>query len=92
VFVFTSDYIFKLFQDEKFHSRLAVIYVEAMAKAQQNGAQHDETLRLRKKFQRFLQESNLYKVQTVLSKIKGMGLDQETATLYGKVCFKISYS
>ncbi|XP_059470664.1 transforming growth factor-beta receptor-associated protein 1-like isoform X2 [Neocloeon triangulifer] len=72
-------------QDEKFHSRLAVIYLDSLSKMQKNGASQDEILRIRKKFQRFLQESNLYRVQTVLAKIKGMGLDRETATLHGKL-------
>ncbi|CAB3383602.1 Hypothetical predicted protein [Cloeon dipterum] len=72
-------------QDEKFHSRLAVIYLESLLQMQKNGSSLEEISRFRKKFQRFLHESNLYRVQTVLSKIKGMGLDQETATLYGKL-------
>jgi hypothetical protein len=60
-----------------------VIYLDAIVSSRKNGVtQEDE---LRRKFQRFLQESNLYRAQTVLAKIKGMGLDQETATLYGKV-------
>jgi hypothetical protein len=74
------------FQNEKYHSQLAVIYLDAIVSSRKNGVtQEDE---LRRKFQRFLQESNLYRAQTVLAKIKGMGLDQETATLYGKVCLK----
>lgn len=74
--------MFTIFQTEKYHSQLAVIYLDAIVNSRKNGATQDD---LRKKFQRFLQESNLYRAQTVLAKIKGMGLDQEKATLYGKV-------
>ncbi|KAJ9595158.1 hypothetical protein L9F63_013516, partial [Diploptera punctata] len=69
---------------EKFHTHLAVLYLENILKKQREGT-NDEALELRMKLRHLLQISNLYRVQLLLSKMSDADLHQETAILYGKI-------
>ena len=73
-----------LLQAEKFHTHLAVLYLENILRKQKE--ENDEVLKLRRKLRHLLQFSNLYRVQLLLSKMNDADLHQETAILYGKVC------
>lgn len=73
-------------EEEKFHTQLAVQYIDAISKLKsqnrENELDFDETvLRLRI----FLQKSNLYRAKFLLPKVRDVGLDQEVAVLYGKM-------
>lgn len=69
---------------EKFHTNLAVLYLEDVLKLQKANDK-EEVIEARSKLRKLLQQSNLYRVQLLLGRIQEARLFQETAILYGKV-------
>lgn len=69
---------------EKFHTHLAVLYLENILRKQKE-RNDEEVIQLRMKLRHLLQVSNLYRVQLLLSKMCDADLHQETAILYGKI-------
>ncbi|XP_033865377.3 transforming growth factor-beta receptor-associated protein 1 homolog [Acipenser ruthenus] len=73
-------------QKEKFHTHLAVLYLDEVLKLHSQSDQHSEELSTaRAKLRSLLQQSCLYSVQLVLGKIKDTNLNLECAILYGKL-------
>ncbi|KAK6486747.1 transforming growth factor-beta receptor-associated protein 1-like [Huso huso] len=73
-------------QKEKFHTHLAVLYLDEVLQLQSQSDQHSEELSTaRAKLRSLLQQSCLYRVQLVLGKIKDTDLNLECAILYGKL-------
>ncbi|XP_034243766.1 transforming growth factor-beta receptor-associated protein 1-like [Thrips palmi] len=73
-------------EEEKFHTQLAVQYVDRISKLKTSGIDNqreldENILRLRK----FLIGSSQYRAQFLLPKVRDLGLDQEVALLYGKM-------
>ncbi|KAK1167685.1 hypothetical protein AOXY_G10434 [Acipenser oxyrinchus oxyrinchus] len=73
-------------QKEKFHTHLAVLYLDEVLQLHSQSDQHSEELSTaRAKLRSLLQQSCLYRVQLVLGKIKDTDLNLECAILYGKL-------
>ncbi|MBN3281869.1 TGFA1 protein, partial [Polyodon spathula] len=73
-------------QKEKFHTHLAVLYLDEVLQLHSQIDQHCEELSpARAKLRSLLQQSCLYRVQLVLGKIKDTDLNLERAILYGKL-------
>ncbi|KAF4527983.1 hypothetical protein B566_EDAN016638 [Ephemera danica] len=70
---------------ENLHTQLALLYLENILKMKKKCVDENSIAEARKKFQFLLQESSIYRVHLLLGKLKGTDLDQETATLYGKI-------
>uniref|UniRef100_A0A3P9MFQ4 Transforming growth factor, beta receptor associated protein 1 n=1 Tax=Oryzias latipes TaxID=8090 RepID=A0A3P9MFQ4_ORYLA len=77
----------KKIQKEKFHTHLAVLYLERVLSLLTDSSADAEPLtKARERLQAFLRESNLYRVQFLLGKIEDCEqLLLERATLHGKV-------
>ncbi|BFZ03908.1 hypothetical protein BsWGS_06948 [Bradybaena similaris] len=73
-------------EKEKYHTHLAVLYMEAVLKLMETSSSKQEELDIaRSKLRHMLQMSNLYRVQLILGKAKEKGLHAECAILYGKL-------
>ncbi|KXJ14514.1 Transforming growth factor-beta receptor-associated protein 1-like, partial [Exaiptasia diaphana] len=74
-------------QKEKFHTHLAVLYLERVFSLRREPSCSVETVEgARMKLQNLLETSSLYRVALVLSKItEDSNLDAESAILYGKM-------
>lgn len=76
----------KKFAQEKFHTHLAVIYVNHVLKLMKAKIQVSEEVEAaRSKLQTLLETSSLYRVSTILQKIGSLPLYKEIAILYGKM-------
>jgi len=73
-----------VFQAEKFHTHLAILYLEEILKKQKEGNE-EAVVEARTKLRHLLQVSSLYRVQLLLGKMSDADLHQEVAILYGKV-------
>lgn len=73
-----------MFQAEKFHTHLAILYLEDILKKQKEGNK-EAVMEVRTKLRHLLQVSSLYRVQLLLGKMNDADLHQEAAILYGKV-------
>lgn len=73
-----------MFQAEKFHTHLAVLYLEDILKKRKEGNE-EAVMEVRTKLRHLLQVSSLYRVQLLLGKMNDADLHEETAILYGKV-------
>ncbi|XP_069694581.1 transforming growth factor-beta receptor-associated protein 1-like isoform X2 [Periplaneta americana] len=71
-------------QKEKFHTHLAVLYLDDILKKRKEGKE-EEAMDIRMKLRHLLQISNLYRVQLLLGKMNDANLHQEAAILYGKI-------
>ncbi|KAM6980397.1 transforming growth factor-beta receptor-associated protein 1 homolog isoform 1-T2 [Aplochiton taeniatus] len=74
-------------QKEKFHTHLAVLYLETVLSLLSQSPTPEERLaKARQKLQALLRESSLYRVQLLLGKVEGADrLLLERATLHGKL-------
>uniref|UniRef100_A0A667ZAK8 Transforming growth factor, beta receptor associated protein 1 n=1 Tax=Myripristis murdjan TaxID=586833 RepID=A0A667ZAK8_9TELE len=74
-------------QKEKFHTHLAVLYLErVLSLLSQSPADEEQVTRGRERLQALLRESSLYRVQFLLGKIEtSQELLLERATLHGKL-------
>ncbi|KAI4884620.1 hypothetical protein NFI96_022242 [Prochilodus magdalenae] len=74
-------------QKEKYHTHLAVLYADRVLSLLSRASATEEQLSsARKKLQRLLRESDLYRVQLLLGKVQGSDvLLTERATLHGKL-------
>ncbi|RUS87528.1 hypothetical protein EGW08_004704, partial [Elysia chlorotica] len=73
-------------EKEKYHTHLAVLYLEAVIKLMDtNGTKKEELDIARSKLRHMLQMSNLYRVQLILGKAKEKEMHAECAILYGKL-------
>ncbi|GFR68319.1 transforming growth factor-beta receptor-associated protein 1 [Elysia marginata] len=73
-------------EKEKYHTHLAVLYLEAVIKLMEtNGSKKEELDIARSKLRHMLQMSNLYRVQLILGKAKEKEMHAECAILYGKL-------
>ncbi|KAF6725482.1 Transforming growth factor-beta receptor-associated-like protein 1 [Oryzias melastigma] len=72
---------------EKFHTHLAVLYLERVMSLLSDSSTDEESMtKARKRLQAFLRESNLYRVQFLLGKMENCEqLLLERATLHGKL-------
>ncbi|KAM9320927.1 transforming growth factor-beta receptor-associated protein 1 [Gastrophryne carolinensis] len=76
----------KMIQKEKFHTHLAVLYLEEILRVKSmNSSDHSKLEDLRQRFQNLLQQSDLYRVLFLLDKIKSTDLHMERAILHGKL-------
>lgn len=73
-----------MFQAEKFHTHLAVLYLEDILKKRKEGNE-EAVMEVRTKLRHLLQVSSLYRVQLLLGKMNDADLHEEAAILYGKV-------
>jgi hypothetical protein len=73
-----------VFQAEKFHTHLAILYLEEILKKRKEGNE-EAVVEARTKLRHLLQVSSLYRVQLLLGKMSDADLHQEVAILYGKV-------
>ncbi|XP_065072216.1 transforming growth factor-beta receptor-associated protein 1-like [Rhopilema esculentum] len=73
-------------QKEKFHTHLALIYLDDVLKLMKERIPMPESLlAARQKLQNLLERSSLYRVNVLLSKIGNLELFNEIAILYGKL-------
>uniref|UniRef100_A0A8C8VN25 Transforming growth factor beta receptor associated protein 1 n=1 Tax=Pelusios castaneus TaxID=367368 RepID=A0A8C8VN25_9SAUR len=74
----------KKIEKEKYHTHLAVLYLEAVLKSVtiDNCEELTET---RTKLRSLLQKSDFYRIHFILDKIRGTDLHMERAILYGKL-------
>uniref|UniRef100_A0A8C5N0V7 Transforming growth factor beta receptor associated protein 1 n=1 Tax=Leptobrachium leishanense TaxID=445787 RepID=A0A8C5N0V7_9ANUR len=76
----------KRIQKEKYHTHLAVLYVEEVLHLKSmNTSEQTEETGLRTRLQNLLRQSNLYRVLLLIDKIKGTDLHLERALLHGKL-------
>lgn len=69
---------------EKFHTHLAILYLESIARfKKENDMENFASVRV--KLRNLLQHSNLYRIQLLLGKMQEANLPEETAILYGKL-------
>jgi len=73
-----------VFQAEKFHTHLAILYLDEILKKRKEGNE-EAVVEARTKLRHLLQVSSLYRVQLLLGKMSDADLHQEVAILYGKV-------
>ncbi|KAG9348674.1 hypothetical protein JZ751_028991 [Albula glossodonta] len=73
-------------QKEKFHTHLAVLYLEkVLSLLSQSPVPDQEVTEAREQLQNLLKESSLYRVQLLLGKLENTELLLERATLHGKL-------
>uniref|UniRef100_A0A8C3JFR2 Transforming growth factor beta receptor associated protein 1 n=1 Tax=Calidris pygmaea TaxID=425635 RepID=A0A8C3JFR2_9CHAR len=73
-------------QKEKYHTHLAVLYLEAILQLKSVTTDKcTETTDLLFKLRSLLQKSDLYRIHFILDKIQGTDLHMESAILYGKL-------
>ncbi|XP_055901147.1 transforming growth factor-beta receptor-associated protein 1-like [Biomphalaria glabrata] len=73
-------------EKEKYHTHLAVLYLEDVLKLMEsNNVKKEELDIARSKLRHMLQMSNLYRVQLILGKAKEKDMHAECAILYGKL-------
>ncbi|XP_036401363.1 transforming growth factor-beta receptor-associated protein 1 homolog [Megalops cyprinoides] len=72
-------------QKEKFHTHLAVLYLDRVLSLSQSEAPAQQVMEAREQLQRLLRESSLYRVQLLLGRIQDTELLRECATLHGKL-------
>nr|XP_009672123.1 PREDICTED: transforming growth factor-beta receptor-associated protein 1 isoform X2 [Struthio camelus australis] len=73
-------------EKEKYHTHLAVLYLEAILQLQSVTTDNcTETTELLFKLRGLLQKSDLYRIHFILDKIRGTDLHMESAILYGKL-------
>lgn len=73
-------------EEEKFHTQLAVQYIDWISKLKASGVCSQEQLDENKmKLRKFLVGSCHYRAQFLLPKVRDLGLDQDVAILYGKL-------
>uniref|UniRef100_A0A803VAX4 Transforming growth factor beta receptor associated protein 1 n=1 Tax=Ficedula albicollis TaxID=59894 RepID=A0A803VAX4_FICAL len=73
-------------QKEKYHTHLAVLYLEAILQLKSVTTDNcTETTELVLKLRSLLQKSDLYRIRFILDKIQGTDLHMESAILYGKL-------
>ncbi|KAM4698963.1 transforming growth factor-beta receptor-associated protein 1 [Discoglossus pictus] len=76
----------KRLQKEKYHTHLAVLYVEEILRLKSEGSSESVELKeLRSKLQKLLRQSDLYRVLLLIDKIKVTDLHLERAILHGKL-------
>ncbi|XP_066433944.1 transforming growth factor-beta receptor-associated protein 1 [Eleutherodactylus coqui] len=76
----------KNIQKEKYHTHLAVLYVEEiLCLMSVSSSDQTELEDLRQRFQSLLQQSDLYRVLLLIDKIKGTDMHMERAILHGKL-------
>ncbi|XP_062982292.1 transforming growth factor-beta receptor-associated protein 1 isoform X2 [Elgaria multicarinata webbii] len=76
----------KRIKKEKYHTHLAVLYLEEVLHLRLLGAEKGEELtKTQVKLRNLLQKSDLYRVHFILDKISGTDLPMECAILYGKL-------
>lgn len=76
----------KKLEKEKYHTHLAVLYLDAVLQLMKENNVKKETLDIaRSKLRHILQMSNLYRVQLILGKVKQTDMYAECAILYGKL-------
>ncbi|CAI9729846.1 growth factor-beta receptor-associated 1-like [Octopus vulgaris] len=76
----------KKLQREKYHTHLAVLYLDHVLKLQKDSTTPSETIDIaRSKLRHLLQVSDLYRVQLILGKAREMNMHAECAILYGKL-------
>ncbi|GAB1609663.1 transforming growth factor-beta receptor-associated protein 1-like [Argonauta hians] len=76
----------KKIQREKYHTHLAVLYLDNVMKLLKDSTTPTETVDIaRSKLRHLLQVSNLYRVQLILGKARETGMHTECAILYGKL-------
>ncbi|XP_067151019.1 transforming growth factor-beta receptor-associated protein 1 isoform X5 [Apteryx mantelli] len=73
-------------EKEKYHTHLAVLYLEAIFQLKSVATDNcTETTELLFKLRSLLQKSDLYRIHFILDKIRGTDLHMESAILYGKL-------
>ncbi|XP_070566294.1 transforming growth factor-beta receptor-associated protein 1-like isoform X2 [Ptychodera flava] len=76
----------KRLEKEKYHTHLAVLYLDSVLQLRKNEDTSKEQLDLaRSKLRHMLQTSVLYRVQLILGKVKETDMYAECAILYGKL-------
>ncbi|KAH3886109.1 transforming growth factor-beta receptor-associated protein 1-like [Dreissena polymorpha] len=76
----------KKLEKEKYHTHLAVLYLENVLNLMKaNGVKKEHIDMARSKLRTMLQVSNLYRVQLILGKAKEQEMHAECAILYGKL-------
>ncbi|XP_033638658.1 transforming growth factor-beta receptor-associated protein 1-like [Asterias rubens] len=74
----------KKLEKEKYHTHLAVLYLDDVLKKNPETSKPELDLS-RSKLRHMLQESSLYRVQLILGKVRETDMFAETAILYGKL-------
>ncbi|KAL3842523.1 hypothetical protein ACJMK2_020527 [Sinanodonta woodiana] len=76
----------KKLEKEKYHTHLAVLYLDSVLQLMKNNNVKKEHLdNARSKLRHMLQLSNMYRVQLILGKVKEQDMHAECAILYGKL-------
>ncbi|KFW79505.1 Transforming growth factor-beta receptor-associated protein 1, partial [Manacus vitellinus] len=82
----TKDFVINSNEKEKYHTHLAVLYLEAITQLKSETTDNcTETTELLFKLRSLLQKSDLYRIRFILDKIQGTDLHMESAILYGKL-------
>jgi len=80
-----ASYSFRWFQEEKYHTRLAVQYLDRVVQLKEHGAPSEEMEPARTALRSFLEKSIFYRAQFLLPRVRDAGLQEETAIMHGKV-------
>ena len=87
--VITSTFLVSSFlcqQKEKYHTHLAVLYLDSVLQMRKDFNTPKSQMDLaRSKLRHMLQESTLYRVPLILSKVRETDMHAECAILFGKV-------
>ena len=85
--IYLEHVVFELnCETERFHTRLAMIYIDEVLKLlQDNIAVDEDRLNARTKLQVLLESSNFYEVPVIFERIHAHPLHEEIAILYGKL-------
>eukprot|EP00079_Xenopus_tropicalis_P013183 XP_002941202.1 PREDICTED: transforming growth factor-beta receptor-associated protein 1 [Xenopus tropicalis] len=76
----------KMLQKEKYHTHLAVLYVEEVQRLNAMDSPDIEQVEMQRgRLQNLLRQSDLYRVHLLIDKIKGTDLHMERAILHGKL-------
>ncbi|XP_077979032.1 transforming growth factor-beta receptor-associated protein 1-like [Glandiceps talaboti] len=76
----------KKLEKEKYHTHLAVLYLDSVLQLRKNADTPKERLDLaRSKLRHMLQTSSIYRIQLILGKVKETDMYAECAILYGKL-------
>ena len=80
--------LFYVLQKEKYHTHLAVLYLDNVLQMRKDvNAPKSEMDLARSTLRHMLQESSVYRVPLILSKVRETDMHAECAILYGKVSF-----
>ncbi|XP_039273465.2 transforming growth factor-beta receptor-associated protein 1-like [Styela clava] len=72
-------------QKEKYHTHLAVLYLDTVLKLKEQSGDEESLVAARQRLQKLLKVSNMYRISLILSKVRDTDLHAESVILHGKL-------